>query len=187
MILPRFIASGIQPRQNMPGVACFLARCMHRRPIGRLVEGNQKRSLAANRRGAFQRATVSSRDLNIAGIFLTARDVGVTRAMDSLERLAIGDSSFWSDGHMIAHGLGRFAIANNRHDPLVLSQCRPTFQAGCYHGVLEGYLASLPRVDAGAASRLCTALGIDRGPAPTKRLNAPTDWVTGFSRRCDMI
>ncbi len=106
----------------------------------------------------FNWATVSSRDLNIAGVFLTARDVGVTRAMDSLERLAIGDSSFWSDGHMIAHGLGRFAIANNRHDPSVLSQCRPTFQAGCYHGVLEGYLSSLPRVDAGATSRLCTAL-----------------------------
>ena len=78
--------------------------------------------------------------------------------MDSLERLAIGDSTFWNDGHMIAHGLGRFAIADNGHDPSVLSQCRPTFQAGCYHGVLEGYLASLPSVDAAATTGLCTAL-----------------------------
>ena len=41
---------------------------------------------------------------------------------------------------MIAHALGRYAIAANRNDPSVLSQCRPTFQAGCYHGVLEGYM-----------------------------------------------
>jgi hypothetical protein len=117
-----------------------------------------RRSPQPSATAPFDWGTVSSRDLNIAGIFLTARDVGIARAMDSLERLANRDSAFWNDGHMIAHGLGRFAIANNGHDPSVLSQCRPTFQAGCYHGVLEGYLASMTQVDAPAMTHLCTAL-----------------------------
>ena len=111
---------------------------------------------------AFDWATASNRDLNIAKVFLTARDVGVTGAMDSLERMAGADSALFTGGHVIAHALGRLAIASNKNDPSVLSQCRPTFQAGCYHGVLEGYLTSLPRVDAPAATRLCTALETDR-------------------------
>ena len=78
--------------------------------------------------------------------------------MDSLQSLATSDTTFRNDGHMIAHALGRFAIANTHGNPSVLSQCRPTFQAGCYHGVLEGYLASLPTVDATATTRLCAAL-----------------------------
>jgi hypothetical protein len=106
----------------------------------------------------FDWSGVSSRDLNIAALFLTARDAGVSRAMDSLQALSIADTTFINDGHMIAHSLGRFAIANNHGNPSVLGQCRPTFQAGCYHGVLEGYLGSLPKVDAQATTRLCAAL-----------------------------
>jgi hypothetical protein len=106
----------------------------------------------------FDWASVSSRDLKIAKIFLTARDIGITAAMDSLDQVATADSSFVNDAHMIAHGLGRFAIANNRNDPSVLSKCRPTYQAGCYHGVLEGYMTSLPRVDAAATTQLCSKL-----------------------------
>ena len=106
----------------------------------------------------FDWAAVSSRDLNVAGIFLTARAEGLTKAMDSLAVLAVADSMLMNGGHMIAHALGRFAIANNGHNPAVLSTCRPTFQAGCYHGVLEGYLTSLPRVDAPSATRLCSGL-----------------------------
>lgn len=111
---------------------------------------------------AFDWATASNRDLNIAKVFLTARDVGVTGAMDSLERMATADSTLFTGGHVIAHALGRLAIANNKNDPSVLSQCRPTFQAGCYHGVLEGYLASQSSVDAPASTRLCNALETDR-------------------------
>lgn len=106
----------------------------------------------------FDWSGVTSRDLNIAAVFLTARDQGVRQAMDSLQALSIIDTTFRSDGHMIAHSLGRFAIAKSKGDPSILSQCRPTFQAGCYHGVLEGYLSSLPKVDATAATQLCVSL-----------------------------
>ena len=112
----------------------------------------------SNQTAPFDWSGVSSRDLNIAAVFLTARDLGVSRAMDSLQSLSIADTTFRNDGHMIAHSLGRFAIANSHGNPSVLSQCRPTFQAGCYHGVLEGYLASLPKVDADATTQLCAAL-----------------------------
>ncbi len=127
---------------------------------GRIAAGTARSASPAV--APFDWATASNRDLNIAKIFLTARDVGVTRAMDSLDRMAGADSALFTRGHVIAHALGRLAIAKNKNDPSVLSQCRPTFQAGCYHGVLEGYLASLPTVDAPASSRLCTALETNR-------------------------
>jgi len=106
----------------------------------------------------FDWSTVSSRDLNVASVFLTARDRGVRAAMDSLQAIAKNDSSYWTEGHMIAHALGRYAIAANRNDPSVLSQCRPTFQAGCYHGVLEGYMSANPHIEASKASALCAGL-----------------------------
>ena len=105
----------------------------------------------------FDWSEVSTRDLNIASVFLTAREHGVRQAMDSLRDLAMKDTTLHADGHMIAHALGRFAIANNGHDPAVLAQCRPTFEAGCFHGVLEGYLMSLGQVDAGVVTRLCAS------------------------------
>jgi hypothetical protein len=106
----------------------------------------------------FDWSTVSSRDLNIAAVFVTARDRGVGAAMDSLQAIAKHDSTYWTEGHMIAHALGRYAIAANHHDPAVLSQCRPTFQAGCYHGVLEGYMSANPKLEPAKASALCAGL-----------------------------
>jgi hypothetical protein len=106
----------------------------------------------------FDWSTVSSRDLNVAAVFLTARDRGVGAAMDSLQAIAKNDSTYWTAGHMIAHALGRYAIAANRHDPAVLSQCRPTFQAGCYHGVLEGYMSANPKLEPAKATALCAGL-----------------------------
>ncbi len=105
----------------------------------------------------FDWSAVSSRDLGIASIFLAAKSHGVARAMDSLSALVKSDSTLEGSGHMIAHALGRFAIANNGHDPAVLRECRPTFEAGCYHGVLEGLLASQKKVDPPAMAKLCTS------------------------------
>jgi hypothetical protein len=105
----------------------------------------------------FDWSAVSTRDLDIASVFLAAKSQGVGRAMDSLSALVKNDSTLEGDGHMIAHALGRFAIANNGHDPAVLRECRPTFEAGCYHGVLEGLLASQQHVDPPAMAAFCTS------------------------------
>src|SRR5207247_207207 len=98
------------------------------------------------------------RDLDVAQVFLVARSRGVAAALDSLEEVAARDSSVRSQGHVLAHAIGRFVMAHNGADPSILAQCRPVFEAGCYHGVLEGYLASVPAVEATRITSMCSAL-----------------------------
>lgn len=105
----------------------------------------------------FDWSSVSTRDLDIASIFLAARSEGVGRAMDSLAAFVRRDSSLEDDGHMIAHALGRYAIMHAKNDPAVLRECRPTFEAGCYHGVLEGLLVAQAKVDPVAMTTLCSS------------------------------
>ncbi|HEX8245053.1 MAG TPA: hypothetical protein VF541_16200 [Longimicrobium sp.] len=109
-------------------------------------------------------ARVGSRDLNIASVFLVARDVGVRQALDSLAVLTRRDPGLEPLGHTLAHGLGRFAVANHGYDLAVFAQCRPTFLSGCYHGVLEGYLAARPHTDAASLRGVCTSPAIARMP-----------------------
>jgi hypothetical protein len=45
-------------------------------------------------------------------------------------------------GHVIAHGLGRFIVAQRQGDAAVYADCREVFQAGCNHGVMEAYFVS---------------------------------------------
>jgi hypothetical protein len=107
-------------------------------------------------------SSVSSRDLNVASVFLVARDVGLRQALDSLGVLARNDTSLEPLGHGIAHGLGRFAIAQHGYDLNVFAQCRPTFFSGCYHGVLEGYLSARHKVDPAELRAVCTSAEVLR-------------------------
>ncbi|HEX6751918.1 MAG TPA: hypothetical protein VF092_31780 [Longimicrobium sp.] len=109
-------------------------------------------------------ASVSSRDLNIASVFLVARDVGVRQALDSLTVLTRHDPQLEPLGHAIAHGLGRFAIAQRGYDLAVFAECRPTFLSGCYHGVLEGYLSTRREGDVAALRGVCTSAAVARMP-----------------------
>src|SRR6476659_2442537 len=49
----------------------------------------------------FDWSAVSTRDLDVASVFLTAKSQGVARAMDSLAALVKKDSTLEGDGHMI--------------------------------------------------------------------------------------
>jgi hypothetical protein len=98
---------------------------------------------------------VTSRDLNIAAVFLTARDLGVQKALDTLEILASHDREIRGQGHALAHALGRYTIAQHNNDLSVIAQCREIFEAGCYHGVLEGYLATRKSVDSPTVASIC--------------------------------
>ena len=100
---------------------------------------------------------VTSRDLDIAAVFRVARDHGVRVALDSLAELARTDPSLEPLGHQVAHGLGRYAIARRNYDAAVFAECRPTFFSGCYHGVLEGWLAGHPGADAASVRALCAS------------------------------
>ena len=93
---------------------------------------------------------VTDRDLDIAELFVIARREGAARALQRLESLARTDTSYRDMGHVVAHALGRFVVAQREGDPAVYADCREVFQAGCNHGVMEGYFAS-PRAAQPAA------------------------------------
>ena len=122
-------------------------------------------SSASTPRAPLEWASPSDRELNVASIFLAARKSGLGAALDTLQAVAARDSNVFADGHALAHGIGRFVMARNGADPSALMQCRPVFEAGCYHGVLEGYLASVAKVDATKLTSMCGSL-IREGESP---------------------
>ena len=107
---------------------------------------------------------VTARDLDIASVFLVARDRGVRAALDSLSALARADARLDLMGHQIAHGLGRYAVTLRGYDASVFAECRPTHFSGCYHGVLEGWLAGHPDADAASLRGLCSSPAMSRLP-----------------------
>lgn len=98
---------------------------------------------------------VTERDLNIASVFLTARDHGPRAALDSLERLAAQDQWILAKGHQLAHSIGRYAM-ERRNDLALLGECTPRFQSGCFHGVLEGYFLQGGTIDRASVGGVCT-------------------------------
>lgn len=117
--------------------------------------------------GASRRATVSPADPRIAAAFDTLRHHGaLAAALDMLERAAADDSVVLRDGHQLAHALGRLAVAANYGDASVLSQCRPDFASGCYHGVVEAFVQVRGRVDMSELERMCAGAGSDDRPGP---------------------
>lgn len=119
--------------------------------------------------GGVDWTTVSSRDLDIAELFVIAREAGARPALERLEVLAARDSAVRDVGHTLAHGLGRFVVAQRQGDPAVYADCLEIFQAGCNHGVMEAYFSS-PRAasaDAVAPSSLDKLCGtVTRAGAP---------------------
>jgi len=109
-------------------------------------------------------ASVGNRDLDIASVFLVARDVGVRQALDSLAVLARKDPTLEPLGHAIAHGLGRYAVARRGYDLAVFAERRPTFLSGCYHGVLEGWMSTHRAGDLAALRGVCTSAAVRAMP-----------------------
>ena len=107
---------------------------------------------------------LSDQDLQVARIFMVAQATGVEAALDSLQTLAKSNADVAREGHQLAHALGRFTVGRNNNDPAVLAHCRPLFQAGCYHGVLEGYLSSVQEVNGPKLAGMCADLS-GRGTA----------------------
>ncbi|HET7230856.1 MAG TPA: hypothetical protein VFJ16_12680 [Longimicrobium sp.] len=109
-------------------------------------------------------AQVTSRDLDVASVFLVARDRGVRPALDSLAVLTKHDPQLDLLGHQIAHAVGRFAVAQKNYDASVFAECRPTFLSGCYHGVLEGWMAGHPGASAASLRGLCSSAAMAQLP-----------------------
>ncbi len=145
----RLVFRYVRPVLPLVALALFAA-CRGR------AQSTAQTTAEATRPAGIDWSQVTSRDPNIASVFLVARDLGVRPALDSLSVLARGDQHLDLQGHQIAHVLGRYAVAQRNYDVAVFAECRPTFLSGCYHGVLEGWLAGRPNADAAALRGLCS-------------------------------
>jgi hypothetical protein len=122
-------------------------------------------SVALVRRpGSASRPDIGPDDPRVAGVFRTLNDRGLGAALDSLERVAAADSAVLRSGHQLVHALGRDAMAPTGA-PSVMSECRPIFASGCYHGVVEAFLNARGRIDAPELERMCTG-GADNAARP---------------------
>jgi len=107
------------------------------------------------------------RNAGVAAAFDTLRHGGrLAGALNLLERAAATDSAVLRDGHQLAHALGRLAVVESHGDASVVSQCRPDFASGCYHGVVEAFVQARGRVDMGELEQMCAAAGGDDAPGP---------------------
>jgi hypothetical protein len=94
-------------------------------------------------------------DPRLAPLIEIMRQRGTGEAMTRLEELASQDETVRSEGHGLAHSMGRLSFAHYGDVAEAFGRCRETFSSGCYHGVLEGYLASLPRLEPASITGLC--------------------------------
>jgi hypothetical protein len=79
----------------------------------------------------------------------------VRLAMGSLHVIVEQDPSLVPYTHQYAHGIGIAAYAPDKDVGKVFRSCTEIFQSGCYHGVIQAYFMSKPRVDAQDVAALC--------------------------------
>jgi hypothetical protein len=80
---------------------------------------------------------------------------GTERALAELEQITAQDPEALREAHPLVHHVGQQSFTRYGSAPLALSHCRDVFWSGCYHGVLQGYLSSLPMVEPQHILPLC--------------------------------
>ncbi len=90
------------------------------------------------------------------GLEKILRTQGTEHALATLDTLTRQDPDVLRDAHPYTHHLGRASFAYYKDVAEAFAHCRETFWSGCYHGVLEGYLRSLPEVRADTIAAVCT-------------------------------
>ena len=119
----------------------------------------------------------------VEAIFATARAEGAGPALDSLAAAIARDSALAPLGHHVAHSVGRYLVALRGFSPELLASCRPTYQAGCYHGVLEEHVARLPGgLDSAQIRALCQ---VDGSQAPIVALECAHGFGHGAFTRAE--
>ncbi len=101
---------------------------------------------------------VTEHDLDVASVFLTARDRGLRAALDTMEQIATRDPLMRAKGHQLAHGVGRYAMEKQK-DLALIGECTPQFQSGCFHGVMEGYFLQGGTIDRASVASVCAERG----------------------------
>ena len=80
---------------------------------------------------------------------------GTEQALTALEQITAQDPEALREAHPLVHHLGQQSFTRYGTAPLALSHCRDVFWSGCYHGVLQAYLSSLPVVEPQHILPLC--------------------------------
>lgn len=80
---------------------------------------------------------------------------GTEAALTALEGFAKAEPMALREAHPLAHHIGRRSVAHYKDARVAMSHCRDAFWSGCYHGVLEGYLGSLAKVEPKHIVPLC--------------------------------
>ncbi|MFO0773476.1 MAG: hypothetical protein U0172_02265 [Nitrospiraceae bacterium] len=81
--------------------------------------------------------------------------VGTETSLTELERLANVDRDVLAESHPLVHHIGKRTFARYKTAAEALSHCTAQFWSGCYHGVLQAYLSSLPQVQPQHILSLC--------------------------------
>lgn len=89
----------------------------------------------------------------------TLKTGGTEQALSLLETFAREDSDALRETHPLVHHLGQRSFAHYGSAVEAMAHCRDVFWSGCYHGVLQAYLTSLPSVEAQHIVSLCPATG----------------------------
>ncbi len=84
---------------------------------------------------------------------------GTEQALSLLEMFAREDSDALRETHPLVHHLGQRSFVHYGSAGEAMAHCRDVFWSGCYHGVLQAYLTSLPSVEAQHIVSLCPATG----------------------------
>jgi hypothetical protein len=88
--------------------------------------------------------SVSHQDLVIAALRLDVQEAGPGLALRHLTQLAERDTSVVPLTHVYAHGIGRYSLLVR--GLRAYADCTPQFESGCYHGLIEAYVHSLPQL-----------------------------------------
>ncbi len=98
-----------------------------------------------------------------AGLEAIIKTEGTERALAALERLTQEDPLALSEAHPLVHHIGKRSFVHYGDASGAMAHCTAQFWSGCYHGVLQAYLSSLPKIEATHVRGLCPTT--DTAPA----------------------
>jgi hypothetical protein len=86
---------------------------------------------------------------------------GPATALALLDRLAALDPDVRRDGHFYAHRIGISALKTPADVGRVFATCKPAYQSGCYHGVIQSYFMAAQKAGGGVTTESVDTLCSD--------------------------
>ncbi len=81
---------------------------------------------------------------------------GTAHALEVIEQVVTKDRVALREAHNLTHHVGRTSYHHLKDVTAVMSQCTAAHQSGCYHGALEAYLTSIPKVTPTDVVAICS-------------------------------